>query len=148
MTRRPSPGRRAPCLLVFLGLIGMACGRDEGPELAPVSGTVTYKGKPVTEGIVSFQPVSPDGAPATGTIDANGSYRLQTGPDNGARLGEYRVAISARDEPDTPPDTATPPLRVMPKVKSQLPLKYEDPGTSTLTKTVKSGSNPIDFELD
>ncbi len=63
--RRRSPGRCAPCLLVFLGLIGMACGRDEGPELAPVSGTVTYKGKPVTEGIVSFQPVSPDGSPAT-----------------------------------------------------------------------------------
>ncbi len=148
MTRRRSPGRRAPLLFVFLGLIGMACGGAEGPELAPVSGTVTYKGKPVTEGIVSFQPAGPDGAPATGTIGADGSYSLQTGPDEGARLGEYRVAVSARDEPDTPPDTAAPPLKAMPKVKSQLPLKYEDPGTSTLTRTVKSGRNAINFELD
>ena len=144
VTRR----RRASPLLVALALIAPACSGYEGPELAPVTGKVTYQGKTITQGIVSFQPASPDGTPATGTIGPDGTYSLQTVDADGARLGEYRVAISARKEPETRPDTATPPLKKMPVVESQLPLKYEDLDKAQLTRKVNSGRNTINFDLE
>lgn len=145
----PAPGRRHTSpLLVTLALIFPACGPSEGPELAPVTGKVTYQGKPITQGIVSFQPAAPDGTPATGTIGPDGTYSLQTADAEGARLGEYRVVISARKEPEQEPDSATPPLKKLPKVESQLPLKYEDLEKAQLTKKVDSGHNTINFDLE
>ncbi len=60
-------------LIILLTMIVPACSHDEGPELAPVTGKVTYQGKPITQGTISFQPVSPDGTPATGSIGTDGS---------------------------------------------------------------------------
>ncbi|WP_154673853.1 hypothetical protein [Singulisphaera acidiphila] len=140
--------RRTSPLLVALVLIIPACSSQEGPELAPVTGKVSYQGKPVTQGMISFQPVTPGGTPAMGSIGSDGTYSLQTADANGARLGDYRVVISARKEPEKEPDTAAPPLKKKPKVESQLPLKYEDIEKSQLTKKVVSGRNTINFDLE
>jgi hypothetical protein len=147
-TRRRCRGRRASPLLVALALVAPACGRHEGPELAPVTGKVTYQGKPVTQGLISFQPVRPDGTPATGTVGPDGTYSLQTADADGARLGEYRVAISARKEPEKEPDTATPPMKKRPVIESQLPLRYEDLEKAQLTRKVDSGRNTINLDLE
>ncbi|MBX6316173.1 MAG: hypothetical protein IRY99_25170, partial [Isosphaeraceae bacterium] len=128
-----------PVAITLLALVPLGCGRS-GPELAPVTGKVTYKGQPVPRGTISFQPVDPkQGAPATGTIEPDGTYTMQTTePGDGVRPGQYRVAITAREEapildyiPKTPP----------PPPKSLIPEKYENPETSGLTATVKSGRN-------
>jgi hypothetical protein len=139
------PGRRASCLALVaaaVALTPLACGRS-GPEMARVSGTVTYQGKPVPKGTVSF--VSPDAARrnATGQLDANGYYRLQTEePGDGAELGDYDVAFYAHEEKilDYRPKEPVKPQRLIPE-------KYENPKTSGLKRTVKSGSNTFNFEL-
>jgi hypothetical protein len=131
-------------LLAASAFIPIGCG-SRGPEMASVSGTVTYKGAPVPMGTVTFQPVEPaKGRAATGAIQPDGSYTLQTeNPDDGALVGDYRVSISARDEVvlDYRPAKPVPP-------KLLVPEKYEDPATSGLTATVKSGRNRIPFELN
>ena len=140
-------GRNAPPWMRFFvvalsAMAPMACG-STGPGMAQVSGKVTYKGNPVTKGTITFQATSPGGRNATGMIDPGGYYRLQTeNPSDGALVGDYVVVISARDDEvlDYIPKTPVPP-------KYLVPAKFEDPKTSGLKATVKSGSNPIDFEL-
>lgn len=141
--RRAGLPRPALSIVVALASIPMGCG-SSGPEMASVRGKVTYKGQPVTKGTVSFQSTAPEGGRnATGTINPDGTYTLQTeNPGDGAQLGDYRVAISARDDVilDYIPKKPVPPKRLV-------PAKYENPDTSTLTATVKSGSNEFDFPL-
>lgn len=141
-------GKAAPrARLGLLGIVIVAgvaggCGAT-GPGMAQVNGQVTYQGKPVPKGTVSFVPAAPGGRNATGQIDEAGNYRLQTeNPGDGALLGDYNVSISARDDVvlDYIPKKPIPP-------KHLAPAKYEDPAKSGLKATVRSGSNSIDFPL-
>ena len=80
----PSPARRLPApLAAALLLLAAGCGEPAGPQHAPVHGTVTYKGKPLTFGQVIFFPATPpaDGAPmpASGDIGADGYVLLAGG---------------------------------------------------------------------
>jgi hypothetical protein len=139
------PGGRA-CLLVLvalaLTLTPLACG-GSGPEMARVTGTVTYKSRPVMKGLVTFVSTNASHRNATGQLDPNGGYRLQTeSPGDGAELGDYQVTIYAHDEQilDYKP-------KVPVKVERRTPEKYENPKTSGLRVTVKSGSNEFNFPL-
>lgn len=112
--------------------------------MARVRGVVTYNGQPVPKGLISFQTTAGDGRNATGLIQPDGSYELQTeSPRDGALLGDYRVSVSAREDDEV--------LMYIPKkpVKPKLlvPQKYENPQTSGLTATVASGSNTHNFDL-
>lgn len=129
-------------VLACMAVAPLACG-STGPGMAPVSGKVTYNGKPVPKGSVTFASTTQGGRNATGQLDANGFYKLQTeNPGDGALIGDYLVTIYAHDEPilDYIPKKPIPP-------KILTPTKYEKPETSGLKATVKSGSNTFDFEL-
>jgi hypothetical protein len=130
---------RSIAALACLGvlLIG-GCGL-RGPKLAPVRGTVTWKGNPVPYGTVMFQPES--GPAATGEIK-NGAYVLTTDTRKGALLGRHRVTVIALADQSTrlPEERAPlpPPL---------VPLEYSFPDRSGLTATVEDKENVIDFPL-
>ncbi len=143
---RAGVDRRRSFLAPFLGLallLPMGCGDAGGPEMASVSGKVTYKGKPVTKGTVSFVATKPGQRNATGMIDQTGAYKLQTeNPGDGAEVGDYEVSIFSHEEEilDYTPKTPV-------KVERTIPEKYEDPKKSGLKSTVKPGSNTFDFDL-
>ncbi len=129
-------------ILGAISLTATGCGAT-GAGMAQVAGKVSFQGKPVPKGMVSFIPATPGGRNATGQIDESGNYRLQTeNPGDGALIGDYTVAIAARDDVvlDYIPKKPIPP-------KYLVPAKYENPKTSGLKATVQSGSNPIDFDL-
>lgn len=139
---RPGARRTWCALAVAASLLPLACGKT-GPQMARVTGKVTYEGKPVPKGTITFVATAPDGRNAVGTLDANGTYRLQTEqPGDGALLGDYKVTISAHDEPVLDYIPAKP---VAPKLLA--PAKYESPTSSDLKATVRAGSNSIDFDL-
>lgn len=126
---------------VSLALVPLGCGGG-GPEMASVSGKVTYKGQPVPKGTITFASKA-GGRNATGQIGSDGSYTLQTeNPGDGAQLGEYNVAVAAKEEVIL---DYIPPKPVPPKYLA--PQKYENPQSSGLTATVKSGRNTFDFDL-
>jgi hypothetical protein len=137
-----------------MALTPLACG-ESGPEMARVTGTVTYKGKPVSKGTIAFVSTSPGRPNATAKLDASGYYRLQTrDPGDGAELGDYDVTIYSRDDPTETIGGQNVVPQFIPKKSAQpakpqrlTPEKYENPKTSGLRKTVKSGSNTFDFEL-
>jgi hypothetical protein len=129
-------------IVAVLGLTPLACG-PSGPKMASVYGKVTYQGKPVTQGTVTFQASGTGGRNATGLIDSQGNYTLQTeNPGDGALLGDYIVTIYAHDEPVL---DYTPKTPIRPKLL--VPAKYEKPESSGLKATIHGGSNPIDFDL-
>ncbi len=140
-----TPGRSRWCLVASLCLaclIPMACG-PSGPKLVKVRGRVTYQGKPVTKGTVAFQSTQPDRRNATGQIDPDGYYTLQTeAPGDGAEAGAYYVAIFSRDDVvlDYIPATPIPP-------KYLVPQKFENPEKSGIIKTVSYNGGAIDIDL-
>jgi major membrane immunogen (membrane-anchored lipoprotein) len=157
--------RRFRPMLVLPALLAMAsCGSDDGlGKRYPVSGTVTYNGKPLEKGIISF--VSEDlkqNIGASGQI-TDGSYTLSTGGnEDGAQAGKYKVTITAKEdylskaradfqkESKQTESTYIPPqfiAKAEATAKSLIPTGYGDPGTTTLTAEVKEKPNTIDFKL-
>jgi major membrane immunogen (membrane-anchored lipoprotein) len=161
-TRRSS---RCLAALAVPALVIMAsCGTsDDGlGKRYPVSGTVTYNGKPLEKGDISF--ISEDMRKNFGASGAitDGSYTLSTGGNgDGAAAGKYKVTVKAKEEyvskaqadfqkesgkdnPKFPPHYIA---KAAAAAKSLIPAGYGDVRTTNLTAEVKEGSNSIPFEL-
>lgn len=109
-------------LAVIVFLTG--CG---GSGVRPVSGVVTYQGKPVEGAQVMFTPA--DGRPAQGTTDANGRYQLTTDKiGDGAKVGTHQVTVQKMER--VPGAAADDPYAQM---KNVLPAKYAQGGALTVT---------------
>jgi len=88
----------APVALLWAALVPLAgCGRDYKQQLAPLTGTVTYKGKPVVGAFMTFLPPDTALRPAIARTDASGNYVMETyEPRDGASVGSGLLAISLR----------------------------------------------------
>src|SRR6266508_4044360 len=75
--------------VLLLMCLVLGCSRNH--PMAPVSGTVTLKNKPLSSGRVIF--IHELGHSNFGDIQADGSYRLM------APVGENRVAIECLEDP-------------------------------------------------
>jgi hypothetical protein len=126
-------------LLVGLPLCLVLLGCSQKFPTAPVSGTITYKGQPVSFGKVSF--MDAQGRAGWGDIH-DGQYSLR------APVGDCKVRIESRDlEP--PPDSkkakqARPGMYIG---QSHIPEKYESFQQSGLTFNVENKDNKADFIL-
>ena len=140
--------------LAFLAAMSAGCGKSTSVPVAKVSGTITFRGKPVAKAAISFIPEKPGTIPATATTDENGRYVLGTyGANDGAPVGACRVAISLTGESPPLPEhlakaeAAAETLR-MPG-KPLIPKKYFSPDTSKLQVEVLAGEdNVFDFKLE
>lgn len=129
---------RQPALpaLAIIALIVCGCGahdyRDSLP-LAPVHGTVTYKGKPLDSGQVVFvQEKDTVGVVTTGLIQADGSYKMATAGRDGAMVGWNRVIVRPYQPASRKPSDALP---------SPLPEEYSWADKTPLRFEVKPGQN-------
>jgi hypothetical protein len=80
------------------------CGSGGGggalTNLVQVKGKVTYKGKPLTSGMIHFEPDGGFGRPATGKLQSDGSYALTTLKDgDGVVAGSHQVTVGGFDKP-------------------------------------------------
>lgn len=79
-------------------MAGLCCGCGVAgsgtmPGVIPVKGKVTYKGKPVAKGSVTFEPDG-FGRDAHGKIESDGSFVLSTYKEgDGAVPGHHRIAV-------------------------------------------------------
>ena len=127
---------------IFACLFG--CGGDK-LDLVPVKGTVLLDGKPITkigQGGVSFFADASKGNQTqhipTGAIDADGNYELQTGGQNGAPLGTYKVLVNVfQNTPDEGP--VTPRMLLHPK--------YYDLTKTDISVEVVAKSSPGQYDL-
>lgn len=131
----------AVALAVLLAAVA-GCGGG-GPELAPVSGTVTLDGRPVEDAAVMFSPI--DGGPvASGTTDSQGEFRLTCLNRPGAVVGKHRVAVSKQKVTGIDEDGNLEPGGI--QTEWLVPERYAKPDTSGLTATV--GGEELEHTFD
>ena len=145
---------RQACLLTVVAAVG--CGSRPGPQaeierVVPVSGTLTYAGKPLEHYQVTFLPVDGRRA-AVGVTDAEGKFTMGTNDaGDGAPPGTHKVAIVFAG----PPSTDAPGQEqiidnpaLLPKPKVKIPAKYGNPETSGLVQEVpEDGLTGLQIDL-
>jgi hypothetical protein len=133
--------RRSNLLIIFVLLCSViGCSQSKGPECYPVSGRVTYKGKPLAEATVVLHPLSGhvegDHKPIAYTA-ADGAFSLTTfKTGDGAPLGEYAITIELR----APQTIGEEVVRNGPNL---LPTKYARPASSGLKWVIQEGENEM-----
>lgn len=132
------------------------CGSSD-PQLYPVTGTLTYKGKPVSKASINMMPEQ--GAAATATTDENGIFTAQTNGKSGVVGGQAKVMVSlvtmigAPETNDGSPEAAAKFSQMVNSGKirfvSSVPAKYGQPTTTPLEITVseEASQKPYDLEL-
>jgi hypothetical protein len=135
------------CVLVFAAT-AFADDKKPEPKGEPVEGKVTYKGRPLPAGTITF--VTKDGKTAgSAELAEDGSYKA-TVP-----VGEYKVTVSTEPlkkadkvDPKAPPKLPPVDPKNPPKVYVKIPAKYGDPKTTPLVCTVKAGKQVLDLALE
>ena len=141
--------------IVVLGLI-LGCSGSDRPRMVPVSGIVTYNGKPFEGDVITFS--SPDSSrPAGGKTDVEGRYKLYTFEEfDGAVLGQHEVTISKPD----PSQKGSSEIKEVEvggsaggsdapsgagafKAKSTMPTQISPPGPGTKLSSVNSSVNSL-----
>ncbi|QDT55141.1 hypothetical protein Pan44_31830 [Caulifigura coniformis] len=132
-------------LLVFASLLSFTgCGPGqayEGASRFPLSGKVTFDGKPVDGGSISFIPTTESNR-VSGAPISQGTYTVPE--EKGANAGEYRVEIrwpQPTGKKYKDPDT----LEMLSEFKESVPKKYNE--QSELKAEVSDANRTFDFDL-
>lgn len=118
-------------VMLVVQLLG--CGNQPSGDVlptVPVSGVLTYNGKPLEYYQVTFTPA--DGQrPAVGTSDPEGRFTLGTNsPGDGAIVGPHNVAVTYVGPPNDDPAFGMNEFDAPPPPKIKIPPKFGDPKKS------------------
>jgi hypothetical protein len=145
----PPPAERALPVWLALALLLAGCGGGNGaPQTMRVWGDVTYDGKPIEDGSITFTPVENTPGGSSGGAVKAGKYDLsaEAGPVAG---GKYRVEISALrpvGKPVANPfEAGGPPLQ---QSENYIPAQYNRSSTLTATISDTSSKNAFNFPLE
>ena len=134
------------CLVVLLAmLVCVGCGPHQ-PERSIVFGKVTYDGKIIGDGQISFTPKEGTKAPRGGSRIINGEYRVEN--KGGLLTGEYTVRIEGYELAEG----ASPPPAIIsidtPRGKQYLPEKYDSRSKLEITVSGEVGEFEKNFDLE
>lgn len=123
-------------------VIAIGCGTAaDSPPLIPVAGKITFDGQPATEGAVTFRDEVAGKFQPSGGINPDGTFKLMSGPSEGAPAGHYRVVVFVRKTPRTPSGE----MAGLPKVIVN--PKFTDPLRTPLQVEVKEGAPPGHYDF-
>jgi len=118
----------------------VGCGDPNGRQ--PVSGAVTFQGKPLDQGVIEFSsPATKSGSPIV-----NGKYSVPA--DSGLEPGVYKVIITSGDgrTPADSPDGIPGPTGGNIISKERIPAEYNTKSKQEITVS-GSKSNTFDFTI-
>lgn len=128
-------------VLPFVVVLAIGCTPKE--ELGRISGTVAYRGQPLSRGLVMFANRA-KGVYMTAPIQEDGRYEVYMAQGAGLPLGDYEVAVA-------PPTIDHPigPILNPPKLEDEpeFPAKYRTWDTSPLRFTIRSGNNQFPINM-
>lgn len=150
---RDWPGQTLPLFLAALlvGIPSSGCDSSGVGRTFPVTGKVTVDGQPLTAKttVLLFKPDAAKGNTSsfepTGTVDADGNYKLATNGKSGAPPGWYQVVVTAREEAAPVHPKALKQHR--PVARSLLSFKYGKVETSGLSIEVVENPAPGAYDL-
>jgi hypothetical protein len=126
-------------ITVCWALVG--CGKSKQPweVVHPVSGTVNYQGKPLSDARITLIPKDPEipsSVRPTATSGEDGTFIVGTySTDDGAPAGEYKVIVVRFPVIVTASNATSGP--------NNLPPKYSNASTTDLSVTVEAGANEL-----
>ena len=130
---------------VIVSAVAAGCGKSDGPQVIPVTGTVTRNGKPVANAFLNFKPVQ--GRPSWAITDARGKYALEyDATTKGAVIGKHTVWVT---QPISAAEGMGP--EDQPKISADLSSileKYGKEDSTPLKVEVKVDRPVIDLQLD
>lgn len=148
------------CAALVVVAAGCGSGASDGYSgpRGQVQGTVTFDGKPVPAGSQVLFMGTKGGYTATGSVGADGTYRLAYQVAAGLPVGAYAVQVAPPADaggagPSDDPVAMAQRMNLSAKgagagaTKGPFPQRYAAAGTSGLTFTVGAGDNTADFAL-
>ncbi len=152
------------CILLVVGLCGMALSGCGGRSMQPAGGRVLVDGVPVKDGAVTFYPIEP-GRAASASIMEDGTFVLSSdNPNDGLPEGEYKVTIVADTWTANVSEKEMKAMEAMQKKQGAIedssmmsgggklthivPAIYNDIATTPLTQKVIKSSTPQEFIFD
>jgi hypothetical protein len=133
----------AALLVVAIVLATGGCGRDT-PRL-PLTGMVSWQGRPLEKGSIVFVPAAGHRGPKIGAKIVSGEYQIDA--ERGAAPGTYRVEVRSDtgEYPHSPTDARPRTHAVAPKLQMIIPPEYNT--QSRLTVAVCAEQTTFNFEL-
>lgn len=135
-----------PTSVFCIGLVSLSLamnGCDSGPKKMGVTGTVVFDGKPLEDGMITFEPVDSKLAQSGGATIRQGAFEMP--PERGLLPSEYKVSITQNIGQTMELDAA--PGEPSSIEKQPIPPKYNV--QTTLTRTIESsGDNVFEFNLE
>ncbi|MBN9518540.1 hypothetical protein J0H58_08480 [bacterium] len=126
-------------------LVVLGCGSSD-PKRHAVSGTVTYKTVPISNGTITFIPDDPAVKSSGGAAVKDGKFEIAAAA--GLFPGKYKVSINYPDPKRTPPapKEGEAPGESGREVMDLLPAKYNR-DTELRAEVKADGSNALTFDL-
>jgi len=125
---------RSISLILLISLFFFAgCGQPKGT----VSGTITWKGQPIADGVIEFHPLDDKTLPITPVVIKDGAYTVKV------PVGRMQVRVSGSEKVGVqyPSGPQGPAVEIF---KEVIPFKYN--AKSELEFTVKKGKQTYDFK--
>jgi len=120
------------CLIM---MTAVGCSGSDEPPVGTVSGTVTYKDKPLEEGALYIY--NNETANAGGAEVKDGKFEIATE----LKTGTYTVYVTAIPPP--PPNPENPPADLWGKFPEDVPEKYQRQDKSDLKVEIKEGHTDV-----
>ncbi|MDZ4819537.1 MAG: hypothetical protein SGJ20_11245 [Planctomycetota bacterium] len=125
-------------IICSLVLLVAGCGNPSGRQ--PISGRITFKGKPLDQGRIRFEPIA--ASHMSGAMIVDGNYVIPG--KKGIPPGKYRVEISSGDlqaerKPSSDPYASPPPP------PERIPAKYNTK-SELIFESTEDG--PFEFNVD
>jgi hypothetical protein len=134
-------GMSSAVMILLLTAVSGGCGGSSKPweVVVPVSGQVTFEGKPVSGAQITLYPTStevPDSVRPSATTTEDGSFVLGTfGANDGAPVGDYKASVVWFKVVDV----GSGPVRG----DNVLPQKYSNPEASGITVTINAPETKV-----
>jgi hypothetical protein len=135
-------------LVLLAALLGASASLGCGSKKGTVSGTISYKGEKLGNGIVTF--VGANGQAASAPIQADGTYSMINVPVGTVKIKVETIA-PLENAPKSMMGVGMPDMKGQQKEAGKyvkIPDRYKDTEKSGLTYQVNSGTQTHDINLD
>lgn len=127
------------CLLAVVVLVAIGCNQGPGYPVGKVQGTLTLKGKPVTEDLEIFLMNHQTGYAYKASVGDGGVFKVEEPVRVGDYIAYLQPAVDMSVDMNGPPTPAT--------AVSKIPKKYTNDVGSDLKISVAEGENEIVLDM-